>query len=80
MFKCFNGIYWICDINNRFSHFNVQNGFEVISRQNQLNMTNFHVARSVIEEQQYGIRNMPENLLKPSYTYLKIFEFGKKNV
>jgi hypothetical protein len=43
-------------------------------------MTNFHVARSVIEEQQYGIRNMPENLLKPSYTYLKIFEFGKKNV
>jgi len=49
----------LCDINNGFSHFNVQNGFEVIPRQSQFNMTNFHVARSVIEEHQYGIRNMP---------------------
>jgi len=50
---------FLCDINNGFSHFNVQNGFEVIPRQNQFNMMNFHVARLVIEEQQYGIRNMP---------------------
>jgi hypothetical protein len=54
-----NPIGFLCDINNRFSHFNVQNGFEVIPRQSQFNMTNFHVARSVIEEHQYGIRNMP---------------------
>ncbi len=32
-----NPIGFLCDINNRFSHFNVQNGFEVIPRQSQFN-------------------------------------------
>jgi hypothetical protein len=44
-----NPIGFLCDINNRFAHFNVQNGVEVIPRQSQFNMTNFHVARLVIE-------------------------------
>ncbi len=54
-----NPIGFLYDINNRFSHFNVQNGFEVIPRQSQFNMKKFHVVRSIIEEHQYGIRNMP---------------------
>jgi hypothetical protein len=54
-----NPIGIVCDINNRFSHFNVQNGFGVIPRQSQFNLRNFHVAKLVIEEHQYGRRNMP---------------------
>ncbi len=53
-----NPIGFLCDINNRLSHFNAQNGFKLIPRQRQFTMTNFHVARSVIKEHQCGIRNM----------------------
>ncbi len=38
-----NPIGFLCDINNRFPHFNVQNIFEVIPKQSQFNKTNFHV-------------------------------------
>ncbi len=54
-----NPIGFLCDIYNRFSHLNVQNGFEVIPRQSQFNTTNLHVARLVSEKHQYGRRNMP---------------------
>ncbi len=36
-----NLIGFLCDINNRFSHFNVENGFEVIPRQSQFNIRIF---------------------------------------
>jgi len=75
-----NPIGSLCDINNRIPHLNVQNGFEVIPRQNQFNITNFHVLGWSLTNTNMQQETCHKRLLKPSCIYLNKFEFEKKYV
>jgi len=75
-----NPIGFLCDINNRFSHFNVQHGFEVIPRQSQFNTQIFMWLGQSLKSTNMESKTCHKNLLQPSYTYLNNFEFEKKNV
>jgi hypothetical protein len=73
-----NPIGFLGDINNRFPHFSVQNGFEVIPRQSQFNITNFHVLGRSLTNTNMEQETYHKRLSKPSYTYLNKFEFERK--